>query len=116
MHTVPGMVDEVEQRGWMKKLHAFRERLPPGPRKVAVTIIGGALLVLGVAMMVLPGPAFIVIPAGLALLSTEYRWAKRFWDFVRRILRRVTHRKRRAPDHRDRGMGELARRGFRVPS
>jgi len=46
-------------------------------KRFAVTIVGVALLVLGAAMMVLPGPGILVIVAGLALLATEYVWARR---------------------------------------
>jgi len=41
------------------------------------------VLLIGVALLVLPGPAFVVIPIGLAILATEYAWA-------RRALKRVT--------------------------
>ena len=51
-------------------------------RKVAVAVIGSTVLALGIALIVLPGPAFIVIPLGLAILGTEFLWA-------RRLLRRV---------------------------
>lgn len=46
-------------------------------KRFAVTILGGALLLLGLAMMVLPGPGILVIVAGLAVLATEYVWARR---------------------------------------
>jgi tellurite resistance protein TerC len=46
-------------------------------RKVAVLVIGGTVLLIGVALIVLPGPAFLVIPAGLAILATEFLWARR---------------------------------------
>ena len=46
-------------------------------KRFAVTILGGALLLLGLAMMVLPGPGILVIVAGLAVLATEYVWAQR---------------------------------------
>ncbi len=46
-------------------------------KRFAVTILGGALLLLGAAMMVLPGPGILVIVGGLALLATEYVWARR---------------------------------------
>jgi hypothetical protein len=46
-------------------------------KRFAVTIVGVALLALGAAMMVLPGPGIIVIVAGLAVLATEYVWARR---------------------------------------
>jgi uncharacterized protein (TIGR02611 family) len=45
-------------------------------KKFAVTILGVALLVVGLAMMVLPGPGILVIVAGLAVLATEYVWAR----------------------------------------
>ena len=46
-------------------------------RRIAISIVGGTVLAIGVAMIVLPGPAFIVIPAGLAILAVEFAWAKR---------------------------------------
>ena len=46
-------------------------------RKLIVAIIGGTVLLIGVALIVLPGPAFIVIPIGLAILATEFAWARR---------------------------------------
>lgn len=50
----------------------------PGPfRKLIVAVIGLTILLLGVAMVVLPGPAFIVIPIGLGILATEFAWARR---------------------------------------
>ena len=35
------------------------------------------MLLLGIAMIALPGPAVVVIPAGLAILATEFLWARR---------------------------------------
>jgi len=51
-------------------------------RRVVVAVIGGTVLLVGIALIVLPGPAFVVIPLGLAILATEFVWA-------RRLLRRV---------------------------
>jgi tellurite resistance protein TerC len=48
-----------------------------GARTVAVGVVGVSVLAVGVAMLVLPGPAFVVIPAGLALLGVEFAWARR---------------------------------------
>ena len=45
-------------------------------------IVGSTVLLCGVAMIVLPGPAIVVIPAGLIILGSEFAWA-------RRLLRRV---------------------------
>lgn len=46
-------------------------------KRFAVTIVGAVLLVVGVAMMILPGPGILLIVAGLAVLATEYVWARR---------------------------------------
>jgi tellurite resistance protein TerC len=46
-------------------------------RKLIIALIGGTVLLIGVALIVLPGPAFIVIPIGLAILATEFAWAQR---------------------------------------
>ncbi len=45
-------------------------------RKVVVFVVGFTVLLIGIALIVLPGPAIIVIPAGLAILATEFVWAK----------------------------------------
>lgn len=45
-------------------------------RRIIVAVIGFTVLLVGVAMIVLPGPAFIVIPLGLAILATEFVWAE----------------------------------------
>jgi uncharacterized protein (TIGR02611 family) len=43
-------------------------------------IVGVAVLVAGIAMLALPGPAFVVIPVGLAILSLEFAWAERLLE------------------------------------
>ena len=47
-------------------------------RRIVVAIIGGAVLLVGVALLVLPGPAIVVIPVGLAILGLEFAWARRW--------------------------------------
>jgi len=54
-------------------------------RRIAVAIVGGTVLAIGLALIVLPGPAFAVIPLGLAILGAEFAWA-RYW------LRKVKQR------------------------
>jgi uncharacterized protein (TIGR02611 family) len=45
-------------------------------KRVAVTIAGFAVVLAGVAMLVLPGPGIVVIIGGLAILATQYVWAE----------------------------------------
>ncbi len=52
-------------------------------RRIAVGIVGFTVLTVGVAMIVLPGPAFIVIPVGLGILGLEFAWARRWLHKVK---------------------------------
>ena len=47
-------------------------------KRIAICLIGGTVLLVGVCMIVLPGPAFVVIPLGLAILGLEFAWARRW--------------------------------------
>jgi uncharacterized protein (TIGR02611 family) len=67
----------------IRSLLVFDENHPLyGPyrvaKRIAICIVGGSVLLVGIAMIVLPGPAFVVIPAGLAILGIEFAWA-RIW-------------------------------------
>jgi len=46
-------------------------------RRLAVGVIGTTVILLGIALLFLPGPAFVVIPVGLAILASEFVWARR---------------------------------------
>jgi hypothetical protein len=54
--------------------------------RVAILLIGSTVLGIGVALLVLPGPAFIVIPAGLAILAVEFAWARRWLRKARNLV------------------------------
>jgi uncharacterized protein (TIGR02611 family) len=43
-------------------------------------VVGLVILAAGIAMLALPGPAFVVIPIGLAILSLEFVWAERLLE------------------------------------
>jgi uncharacterized protein (TIGR02611 family) len=45
--------------------------------RIAFGIAGGLVLLSGIVMIVTPGPAFVLIPAGLAMLALEFQWAER---------------------------------------
>lgn len=57
-------------------------------KRLLIMIAGGTVLALGVAMIVLPGPAIIIIPAGLAILALEFAWARRWLRSIRAIMPR----------------------------
>ncbi|WP_242909598.1 PGPGW domain-containing protein [Actinomadura terrae] len=65
-------------------------------RKVAVAVGGLGLIVLGVVMLVLPGPGVVAILAGLGLLGTEFPAARRVNDRVRGYLRTAWRKVKRS--------------------
>jgi tellurite resistance protein TerC len=58
-------------------------------KRIAVLFIGSTVLVVGVALLLLPGPAFVVIPIGLAILATEFVWARRILNRIRKEARHL---------------------------
>ena len=62
-------------------------------KRVIISIIGGTVLLLGVALIVLPGPAILVIPAGLAILGVEFKWARRWLRKARGMFGRQEQHK-----------------------
>jgi uncharacterized protein (TIGR02611 family) len=65
-------------------------------RRLIILVVGATVLLAGVAMIVLPGPAFIVIPAGLAILATEFVWARRLLERVNDHVKHGVERLRRS--------------------
>jgi uncharacterized protein (TIGR02611 family) len=63
---------------WADKLEKHRERYQRrGTLYRVAWVVGGVLVTLaGLVMLVTPGPAFVLIPAGLAMLSFEFAWAE----------------------------------------
>ena len=66
---------------WVRKLRPVK--------RVVAAVVGGALTLVGIALIVLPGPAFIVIPIGLAILATEFDWAKGLLKKARKVASRL---------------------------
>jgi uncharacterized protein (TIGR02611 family) len=59
---------------WTKAVGRFIGR---NGKRIGITIAGFAVMIAGVVLLVLPGPGWLLIFAGLAILSTEYLWARR---------------------------------------
>ncbi len=62
-------------------------------KRLVVSVVGGTILVIGIALIVLPGPAFLVIPAGLAILGLEFAWARRALTRARALMEKTFKRK-----------------------
>jgi tellurite resistance protein TerC len=52
-------------------------------KRIAILIVGMTVLLFGIALIVLPGPAVVVIPIGLAILATEFAWARHWLNVMR---------------------------------
>ena len=52
-------------------------------RRLVVLVVGVTVLAIGIALLVLPGPAFLVIPMGLGILSIEFAWARNWLKKLR---------------------------------
>lgn len=58
-------------------------------KRIVIAIIGGTVTLIGIALIVLPGPASIVIPIGLSILATEFLWAERWLQKARKMTSRL---------------------------
>ena len=62
-------------------------------------MVGSILLLAGLVMLVLPGPALIVIPLGLAILAIDFPWAKAVMQKTRIWLTRKKQSEPQSPNH-----------------
>ena len=77
-------------------------------RRVVVAVVGATILVIGVVMIVTPGPALVFIPVGLAVLSIEFAWARAWLKRLRKAIsdRNSNSLGNQAENHRNRVSGE----------
>jgi tellurite resistance protein TerC len=71
-------------------------------RRIVIAVIGTSVLLLGIVMLVTPGPAIVVIPVGLTILALEFVWARRWLKKIREMISRrgAENRGHRAESHR----------------
>lgn len=75
-----GRAGKRRLRGW------FNDKFSARARKIIVGLVGGTVILIGLMMIVFPGPAFVVIPAGFAILSIEFHWARNFYEKAKEWL------------------------------
>lgn len=78
------MTDTAEK----SHLESFRERLDDRPAlrllfRIGVAVVGTAVLVIGIILIPYPGPGWLVVFAGLAILASEFSWAGRLLHYAR---------------------------------
>ena len=57
-------------------------------KRIVIAVVGATVLLIGVVMLVAPGPAFVVIPLGLAILGAEFAWARAWLKRLRQAISR----------------------------
>ena len=72
-------------------------------RRIVIAVVGSTVLLLGVFMLVTPGPGLVVIPLGLAILSIEFAWARYWLRKLREKISEHTSRKQAAGVEAHRG-------------
>ena len=81
-----------------EKVKHFWSRTPSAIRKPGVFIVGWAVVLAGIAMLVLPGPGWAVIFVGFAILASEFASAKRTHDWMVATLKAIINWLRRLYD------------------
>jgi uncharacterized protein (TIGR02611 family) len=64
-------------------------------RQILVLLAGIPVIIVGIFMLVLPGPGIVVIILGLVILSMEFEWAKRYLDKAKEAQRKTLEKARR---------------------
>lgn len=105
-HDAPSLI-------WVKAVGRFIGR---NGRRVGITIAGFAVILAGVVLLVLPGPGWLLIFAGLAILSTEYVWARRLLMTAKRKAEQakeaVVRRKNGRAERKAQRNGHIASKPF----
>ncbi len=72
-------------------MERFLGNLPKSTRRTVIAIVGGCVVVIGLFMVPLPGPGWLVVFMGLAILAQEYPWAKRVLHYGRQQYDKWSH-------------------------
>ena len=93
--TIRAEITEAERtdqpvRRMLRRARTAISRYPrlEGAYRLGVGVLGGVLTAIGVVLVPLPGPGWLVVFLGLAVLGTEFRWAARVAGWLKRRLDR----------------------------
>ncbi|MDQ7050696.1 MAG: PGPGW domain-containing protein [Enterobacterales bacterium] len=83
-----------EAFGGVKRLlkNALDTPLGRPAKKILITLAGVLVVALGLLLIILPGPAIVLIPIGLAILALEYPLARRWLGQFQKLLSSVAKR------------------------
>ena len=65
-------------------------------RRLIIAVIGFTMMAIGLVMIVLPGPAFIVIPVAMGILATEFVWAR---NLIKKVKSKIPYKNKGGNNH-----------------
>ncbi|MEJ3750090.1 TIGR02611 family protein [Actinomycetes bacterium KLBMP 9797] len=85
-----------ERPRWRDRIHTTLEIIRANPTgrialKVFIAVAGLLVVALGVLLIPLPGPGWLIVIGGLAIWAVEFSWARKLLTFTRRNVRAWTH-------------------------
>jgi uncharacterized protein (TIGR02611 family) len=87
-----------ERHPWLERLREQRDKHLSRSRfyRVPFAVVGFTIVLVGIAMLVLPGPGLLVMAVGLAMLALEFTWAERILERTLNQMTKTTETVRRA--------------------
>lgn len=80
---------ERRRGGWRGRVHTTLELIRANPTgrvalKIFIGLLGAIVVTIGLALIPLPGPGWLLVIAGLGVWAVEFHWARRLLAFTRR--------------------------------
>nr|WP_089153940.1 TIGR02611 family protein [Micromonospora sp. NBS 11-29] len=77
------------RRGWHGRVHTTLDLIRANPTgrialKIFIGILGAIVVTVGIVLIPLPGPGWLLVIAGLGVWAVEFHWARRLLAFTRR--------------------------------
>lgn len=85
-------------------MNEFMNRTAREAKRLIIGTIGFTVVLIGVVMIVLPGPAVLVIPAGLGILATEFIWARRLLKTIKGKFQNAIGKGTPSPERKERSI------------
>jgi len=97
-HTFPAVEEQRTRHPWLERLREQRDRHLSRSKfyRVPFAFLGFTVVLVGLAMLVLPGPGLLVMAAGFAMLALEFAWAERVLERTLLQMSKTTETVRRA--------------------
>lgn len=102
-------------RGFGRFANRWRELIRRRPwlnlvYRILVSAVGATVVIIGLILVPLPGPGWLIVFVGLTILGTEFHWARRMLGWLRKVLARFWERWNAwRAERRERRGGQAAR-------